>query len=434
MEHSSGRPRQVTMSPLTAEQAGYFVEYCKALQICTGAENKEYDLQKTRPFELQGLPGSGKTYLATFFVIHALRAGARVLVATPAALQGGPYRKFLRDIEGFGALTVRTAHKAFKFPVDSSEQHWEMPETMPYDVVLVDEMSQLTARAFTQIVRIWLDHGRRFLLLLTGDFQQIPCIDKTVKVPLNATKSSYWNLCLHHCLREPSLRVTDPVLVSFLRTVRVSVPTITQLDEITAGRRYEVLHERCLTEQLTAFFNEFPDGIILTVTRRGSNMINEQAATIRGCQCLGSFSLWEDDQLVTRRLYKNMPIMITRNLDESQGLVNGGLGTLVNVRSNCLLIKLDDGRMRMVWPITEKQNTSTRVMQQGFCVVPAYACTIHKVQGATLPAACIWFESCRNVFVGPGLGYVACSRVSGLDKLRFLGAVQTDAFTPVSQG
>ena len=422
----------MTLLPLTMEQHCYFQQYCDALEVCLGCRDDNDMLRKTRPFELQGLPGSGKTYLAMFFVVHALRSGARVLVATPAALQGGPYRKLIGVSQGNGRLTIRTAHKAFNFPLDSSQQWWDLPDVMPYDVVLVDEMSQLTSKAFTQIIRIWLDHGRRYVLLFSGDFQQISCIDKNVKVPQNATKSTYWNLCIHHCLREPSLRVKDPKLVQFLRTIRMSPPTYQDLEELTADRIYKATNETLIREAVNAFFNEFSNGIFLTVTKKGCRIINEQAASLRGATCFGQFALWEDDQLVSHRLYKNMPIMLTRNLDENQGLVNGALGTLLDVRNNCLLIRLDDDRMRMVWPVTDRRSLCTRLMKTGFCVVPAYACTIHKVQGATLPAACVWFETCRGIFIGPGLGYVACSRVSGLDRLRFLGDVQIDAFTPVS--
>jgi hypothetical protein len=304
---------------------------------------------------------------------------------------------------------------------------------MPYDVVLVDELSQLTSKMFTHIIRIWLEHSRRFLLLFTGDFQQLACIDKATPKPGNARKSSYWNLCCHCCLQEASIRVRDLALVAFLTVARSKRPSQSQIDAITIGRTYSVVQDTDLQVAVGAFFLEFPTGIVLTVTKAGTALVNQAAVRLLGQEPLGVFPLWEDDDVAECLLTKNMPVMITRNLDEGHGLVNGAVGRLLGSYAGCVLLQLEDGRIRTVWPISGKAyRGNSYSIKTGFTLIAAYACTVHKVQGATLCAAAIWFESFRNVTVGQGLGYVAASRVRDLASLRFIGQALPCHFTPIS--
>lgn len=421
---------QANASQLTTEQQLIFDQWASDLQKVLNS-NHDSQCVPQRPHTCRGLPGSGKSYLLVSFLLHALQIGARVAVGTPSALQGTPYRQ-LAGVKRTGTLTVKTAHKLFNFPLDASAW-WDIPDMMPYDVVVVDEMSQLLDKAATHIVRTWLETERRFLLILVGDLQQLAPIDKSAAVPRNITHSGYWNMFRHHFLREPSIRVKDPALLEFMRHARQSVPTATAVAELVTDRQYSL--KLGLEAIVHEFFQEFPDGLILTCTLKGAKQINEAAAAAMGGRFLGQRNIWDDGHAEACNLYAGMPLMITRNLDEESGLVNGARALLVETRNECLHVKLTDGRHRLLWPVTDQQCPASHKTFSGigFPVMPAYACTVHKVQGATLPAAAIWFEEeHRQAPVAAGLGYVAVSRVAGRHVLRFIGKVSPCSFIPVS--
>eukprot|EP00969_Alexandrium_andersonii_P258927 11448898-Alexandrium_andersonii.AAC.1 len=76
---------------------------------------------------------------------ESLAWGARVLVAAPAALQGASFRQLRAAAVAGRSLRVLTAHKAFAVPVDDGAA-WQVPDAIPHVLVVVDEVSQLTAK------------------------------------------------------------------------------------------------------------------------------------------------------------------------------------------------------------------------------------------------------------------------------------------------
>ena len=102
---------------------------------------------------------------------------------------------------------------------------------------------------------------------------------------------------------------------------------------------------------------------------------------------------------------KQMQVMLRRNLSTEDGLVNGAIGTVLNVSSTsaCVIVKFED-------PV------SIRRVKNRFCVLKqfyvhrqqspltvSYAVTIHKSQGLSLDSAII--DLSDKVF-GEGMGPV----------------------------
>jgi len=108
-------------------------------------------------------------------------------------------------------------------------------------------------------------------------------------------------------------------------------------------------------------------------------------------------------------------VMLTANIDISRRLVNGALGTVLQVEPGAVHVKFDfiDDVIE-VKPVAQsgevvsmqnyKYTATVRILR----LAPAFAITIHKVQGTTLDKVCVDFG---GEVMGAALVYVALSRV-----------------------
>lgn len=149
----------------------------------------------------------------------------------------------------------------------------------------------------------------------------------------------------------------------------------------------------------------------------------------------------------TLELFKNARIIIIRNIDVQDGLVNGAQGTIIDFLPNstnvkALLVKFDKPNIGLsarnsstfdlssydknVVPITRVDvafptsvnRTGLSITWTQFSVKLAFACTIHKVQGLSVDDLVVSFEK----KISGGQAYVALSRcrtIHGLQNINF---------------
>jgi len=137
-------------------------------------------------------------------------------------------------------------------------------------------------------------------------------------------------------------------------------------------------------------------------------------------------------------------VMLTANVDVSDGLVNGARGEVMHVVTNtenevkCILVKFDNPQVgiktiqtstyRSVFPnavplskyevmFFAKGKRGSEVTRLQFPLTLAWATTIHKVQGLTLDEIVVDMKGGR---FSPGQAYVAFSRVKTLEGLHIL--------------
>jgi hypothetical protein len=133
-------------------------------------------------------------------------------------------------------------------------------------------------------------------------------------------------------------------------------------------------------------------------------------------------------------------VMLTANIDVSDGLVNGATGEVVHIIATAdknvshILVKFDNPNVGLqkilsspyrslcnnAVPITKHETTflaqgkkGSEITRLQFPLTLAWATTIHKVQGLTLPKIVVNFKGRFN----PGQAYVAISRVKSLNDL-----------------
>jgi ATP-dependent DNA helicase PIF1 len=301
------------------------------------------------------------------------------------------------------------------------------------DLLVIDEISMLTKDLLEKLD----DIGRRMRrcdkpfggiqLLLVGDFCQLP----PVKELVFAFESARWSTIVPKVIELVEVqRQKDPVFQEILREARKGVlskeseallrtrmgldwrghkirPTLlfpknAEVDMINDANL------KALKGPLKVLEAGVTYGDLKTAART-----NTKSEEFKRCVCaLDRDSSYKDKLL----LAEGAQVMLITNLDILSGLVNGSRGVVVGFQEK-------DGA-----PMVEFLNGSKLPVSQHKWEVPGYpgvfrtqyplrlawACTIHKAQGATLDSALI--DIGLNTFEY-GQAYVALSRVKSLESL-----------------
>ena len=149
----------------------------------------------------------------------------------------------------------------------------------------------------------------------------------------------------------------------------------------------------------------------------------------------------------------NSRVMLTVNVDLSDRLVNGQLGTVKHISKNLngkvtkIYIKFDnvEGGQKKInkdtfsnqysWVPVEKFETDIKLKANSYVVINraqfsimlAWTCTIHKVQGLSLPKIVVSFDLHRQRNFNYGQIYLVLSRVTSLEGLYITGSISEAA-------
>jgi ATP-dependent DNA helicase PIF1 len=105
--------------------------------------------------------------------------------------------------------------------------------------------------------------------------------------------------------------------------------------------------------------------------------------------------------------------MITRNYDQKRGCVNGVEVVLASMRSHSITVRMPGGELVVLPRInsiisTEDSGLPFVMHRRQFPIIPAFALTVHRVQGQSLKFLGLYFTG--DVFCH-GMLYTALSRV-----------------------
>ena len=314
------------------------------------------------------------------------------------------------------------------------------------DVLIIDEVSMLTAELLDKLNKI----GKKLRansapfggiqVLMFGDFYQLPPIikEEDLKAQENpqarfAFQSESWSEIIGktHVLTQ-IYRQSDPVFQRILREIRRGVLT-EESDTILRSRILETWRDGQIRPTLiyprraeVAMINEnnlnalappkytFKADISFTNKLKNGNFNRQDPEFIRATYIMDSEAPYVPELV----LAKNAQVMLVVNLDLDNGLCNGSRGIVVDFEEpgNIPIVEFINGiKMpigKMAWEYEDERFEGVHRTQIPLRL--AYACTIHKSQGASIDCALVDIgQSCFEY----GQAYVALSRVRSLEGL-----------------
>ncbi len=399
---------------------------------------------------LAGNAGTGKSHQLRLMMMALAQAGAVVVALAPTGVAAN-------NIGG------QTIHSFFRFPLSALEEsdayasannprNSNMQAATSIDVIVIDEVSMVRADVMDCIDRT-LRIARRsrkpfggVQMIIMGDVYQLPPVtrESDVTTYLKDTFGSAtffcapafngpWTLCeLTHVFRQ-----ADREFSGIMDRFREGEPTDADLARLS---RLVALRDR--------------EAVCLTTTRKLSNVVNEKElldlqmpVSSYEAEIKGAIQASDTPAERLLRLAVGARVMMLVN-DRKQGFVNGSLGrisrlditTTIIVGSDeygepiekevpAIAIKLDHPtapyevvvsqfaweRMEYQWDAATKSldRKVTGELKQ-FPVRLAWAMTIHKAQGLTLPR--VHVDLGTGAFES-GQAYVALSRATGFEGL-----------------
>jgi len=376
---------------------------------------------------LTGPAGTGKSVTLNKikeYCIHSSKNfGITATTGSAAFILGG---KTVHSFLGIG-LAKESAEEIFKFV------RYKLPHVATRlrecEVLIIDEISMLDADLFDKISD-YLKYIRKnnkpfggLQLVLTGDFCQLEPVSGDY-----CFKANEWNqlklktVYLHKLIRQDG----DLVFQNILSKVRFGKCT-TKAYEILSGLKDKE-------------FGEIKPTILYP-----RNFDVDKINKLESEKLIASGAKKEEYKLEypksknkerTQRWVKSLDIpeivsfcvgdqvVVTANINQEDGIVNGTRGIVVDVKSRKVNIKRINGEL--VW-INYHTSTSAEDSNLSVAYIPlklAYALSIHKSQGMTLDA--IEIDIGSKIFAA-GQAYTALSRAQSLDSVK-VKSISTSSF------
>lgn len=390
---------------------------------------------RERAFAVLGPAGSGKTTAVEIAIEQAVALGAHVGIACPTGFLASKYR------EKFPQLDVDTVHGMFLLHKHEMTTLEVMSE---YDLVVIDEVGQLSQTQFERIMRLWDAAFNRPALVFVGDFHQLRSIEGTT-----AAHSWRWQKDVHVRKLFTMRRCECEELKWKLELLRTAMPSQRQLRSIIKKHRAPSRSHRKRPgpEDIVQILKETPETVFTTYSKSKAEEVNSMVvqALFKGLRPIAlipgdprdvakNFKAGEMVNVESSwiPIYEGLRLTLTENLDKQHGFVNGMGCEVVKVRKNGIEVKTDLKTSIMLHPITRdfvvSGGESRRV--RFYPARLGYAVNLHKVQGQTMKHITIWLDKAGV----PAAAYVALSRVRKDAHWRFVGVLTPAHFTPAMVG
>ncbi|KAJ7401932.1 ATP-dependent DNA helicase PIF1 [Pitangus sulphuratus] len=300
-------------------------------------------------------------------------------------------------------------------------QHW-----LACQHLIIDEISMVDGKFFDRLEAVARAVRKRdepfggIQLIICGDFLQLPPVCKANEETKFCFQAKSWRKCIHINMELTEVRrQTDKTFVSLLSAIRLGRCTEEVARQLmqTATNRSErdgILATRLCTHK---------DDVEITNERRLQQLPGE----------VHTFEALDSDPMLVKLIDAQCPVggrvelkvgaqvMLAKNLDVSQGLVNGARGVVVGFESEQKGLP----KVRFLCGVTQvirmekwvfKGPSGVHLSRQQLPLKLAWAISIHKSQGMSLDCVEI---SLARVFES-GQAYVALSRARSLAGLRVL--------------
>lgn len=303
-------------------------------------------------------------------------------------------------------------------------------------ILIVDEVSMMNAPLFElleEVARLVRQNEKPFggiQVVLLGDFYQLPPVGKTEQERKFCFESPLWaNVIEKTVILREIMRQKDPVFQKVLHEVRigeVSMETIEILQsrvgiepDISTGILPTLLSSKKsdVEKMNQREFNKLPgkevfqyDPIYEIVGERKKAMKEEE------------MNIWKDiidkdnNYEKTIQITENAQVMLLKNIDQENGLVNGSRGIVIGFDNEFPVVRFMNGTTQTILysEYSYEISSVSIIVAKQIPLSLAWCTTIHKSQGQSLDS--IKMNIGRNIFEY-GQIYVALSRARTLEHL-----------------
>ncbi|CAJ1414910.1 unnamed protein product, partial [Effrenium voratum] len=352
-----------------------------------------------------GPPGTGKTTVCHEKIEELLAVDGKVLFALPTAQLASRMKERYGRREG---LTIDTCHAAFGF---NESLAGYLPVLAVYDLVVVDEVSQLSAQQGDHVLKLWDAADRLPALVFLGDKWQMAGYGDT-----RPWDSNLWKTDFHK-----SYRCQDAEFEKLLQKLRTAKPDAATLKSLQKRKAWTP-PGKPTPEGVRRLLHAHPGTTIVSCTRVGAQEVNACALTAlfgsrpplvaglpgdlesNAANYDGEGGLKVDEELLPLNvpIHKGMDVFLTKNVRKDVDFVNGMLAKVVsyNPATKGLRVKTRTGHLVEVWRWSDPERPSAPSF---YPIRPGYCSTIQKLQGAELKHISVYLDA-RGV---PGAAYTA---------------------------
>jgi hypothetical protein len=387
-----------------------------------------------RPFVILGKAGTGKSVV----FLHLARRFYQdhqqpVLYTCPTGKLVADVKNRVRIWGLEDVVVVDTCHRAFGLEISDGSYSVRSHNLHEYSLILIDEMSMLSASNAMRIVSKTANIAPRTSVVFGGDFRQLPppCVPHTERL---VTSKAFWSSVHPRLVLHNVVRSDDRELLLFLEIIRVRSPTFEELRSFVSSRsycRFWYVKGESSDDDIRDAVRESPNSTWLCATNKNVSRVNRVSTECYAERLVEAGQLVKTTEITDAYseqvlLIPGAPLMLTTNVDIDEDLVNGEVFTFIEAGDVTLTLRNCLGEIRIIEQLQIPDGPIERAI---FPVRLAYAATIHKLQGSTLDNITLWLES-GSVEQMEGIAYVGCSRVRKAGDIRFFGYFRTHSFIP----
>ena len=422
------------------------------------------EFEKGNNLFITGPGGTGKTFLIHHFQENAKARKKRIQICAMTGCASILLNCNAKTLHSWSGIRNGKGDNS-KIISDIFKNHKCKQAWKNTDILVIDEVSMMSKKIIELIDEI----GKRvrgiynkpfggIQLVFSGDFFQLPPVGNPDEPDslLFCFESPKWNEIFsleNHIELTTIFRQTDPIYQSILQNIRYGniCPSDIEILQSFVNRTYDPSDfNGCIPTKLFPIksrveqYNQWMFDQLDAQTYEYSCIVKTNCRTyLDSSNRLLSSDDYEKGMLISKkeqekeieilkqntpcipilRLKKGAAVMCTVNLDIENGICNGSLGIVESITYSkqgipVPHVKFSNGIMKEIaiqyWQSEEYPTIA--IGQFPLCL--AWAMTIHKIQGATLPMA--EMDIGKNIFEY-GQTYVALSRVQSLNGLYLSG-------------